>query len=112
MGLALPFVWKPMSPADLGCVGAYAVVLFGARCVVVEALRVLPAFVAMPLMNLQFVWMVAIGALFFSELPTLGTLLGVMMVVASGIWLVVEETLGKIRDMRRQVTAASATPAE
>lgn len=112
MGLALPFVWKPMSLTDLGWVGAYAVVLFGARYVVVEALRLLPAFVAIPLMNLQFVWMVAIGALFFSELPTLGTLLGVMLVVASGIWLVVEETLGKIRDMRRQVTAASATPAE
>lgn len=109
MGAALPFVWQPMSLTDLGWVAAYAVVLFGARYVVVEALRLLPAFVAIPLMNLQFVWMVAIGALFFGEVPTLGTLLGVMLVVASGIWLVVEETLGKIRDMRTQ---ASATPAE
>jgi hypothetical protein len=32
-----------------------------------------------------------------------------MLVVASGIWLVVEETLGKIRDMRTQ---AAVTPAE
>ncbi|MBV7393027.1 DMT family transporter [Mameliella sediminis] len=93
MSLALPFVWKPMSLTDMAWVTAYAAALFAARYVVAEALRLLPAYVATPLMNLQFVWMVAIGFLAFGEVPTLGTWVGVMLVVGSGMWLVLEEHL-------------------
>ncbi|MBY6119196.1 MULTISPECIES: DMT family transporter [Mameliella] len=97
MALALPFVWKPMSLTDLGWVGAYAAALFAARYIVAEALRLLPAYVATPLMNLQFVWMVVIGFLVFGEVPTLGTWAGVMLVVGSGFWLVLEEHLSRPR---------------
>ena len=91
MSLALPFVLVPMGLADLGWAVAYAVFLFAARWVVVIALRLLPAYVATPLMNLQFVWMVAIGAVFFGELPGTGTLLGVGIVIASGVWLLYDQ---------------------
>lgn len=97
MALALPFVWKPMSLPDLGWVVAYAVFLFGARYVVAEALRLLPAYVATPLMNLQFVWMVIIGLFAFGEVPGTGTVLGVMLIIASGLWLVIEESLARGR---------------
>lgn len=106
MGVALPFVWKPMTATDIGWIIAYAVFLFGARYVVVEALRLLPAYVATPLMNLQFVWMVGIGAVGFGEMPTVGTVLGVMLVIASGLWLVVEETLGRGRTRAPQSARA------
>lgn len=95
MAVALPFVWKPMSLADMGWVTVYAAALFAARYVVAEALRLLPAYVATPLMNLQFVWMVIIGFLFFNEIPTLGTWMGVLLVVGSGFWLVLEEQLAR-----------------
>lgn len=97
MALALPFVWKPMSLIDLGWVTAYAVALFCARYVVAEALRLLPTYVATPLMNLQFVWMVVIGFLAFGEIPTLGTWAGVMLVVGSGMWLILEEHMGRTK---------------
>lgn len=97
MSVALPFVWKPMSLIDLGWVTAYAVALFGARYVVAEALRLLPTYVATPLMNLQFVWMVIIGFMAFGEVPTLGTWAGVLLVVGSGFWLVMEESLARQR---------------
>ncbi|WP_417603338.1 DMT family transporter [Primorskyibacter flagellatus] len=100
MSLALPFVIAPMGLADLGWAVAYAVFLFAARWVVVVALRLLPAYVATPLMNLQFVWMVAIGALFFGEVPSVGTLLGVGIVIASGVWLLYD-----------QIGTAAKTPA-
>lgn len=87
MALALPFVWKPMPLTDLGWVCAYAGLLFAARWVSVVALRLLAAYVVTPLMNLQFVWMVALGALAFGEYPAAGTLLGVAIVVASGLYL-------------------------
>ena len=67
MALALPFVWQPMPLADLGWVAAYVVT---------------------PLMNLQFVWMVLIGAMFFGELPGATTYLGAAIVIASGVFLV------------------------
>lgn len=97
MGLALPFVWKPMSLVDLGWIVAYAGFLFAARYVVAEALRLLPAYVATPLMNLQFVWMVMIGFVGFGEVPAMGTMLGVTLVVASGMWLVLEEHMARAR---------------
>jgi S-adenosylmethionine uptake transporter len=100
MGAALPFVWQPMSTTDFGWVMAYAVALFGARYVVAEALRLLPAYVATPLMNLQFVWMVAIGMAAFGEVPGTGTVLGVMLVIASGLWLVAEESVVRGRTAR------------
>lgn len=97
MGLALPFVWKPMGLADIGWIAGYALLLFGARYVSAEALRLLPAHVAMPLMNLQFVWMVAIGMIGFGEIPAPGTVLGVTLVIASGLWLIAEEQGARTR---------------
>lgn len=91
----LPFVWKPMASADILLVAGYALALFAARYALAESLRVLPAYVATPMMNLQFVWMVLIGLVFFQEVPAMTTLIGVAMVVGSGIWLVLEEQMGR-----------------
>lgn len=88
MGIALPFVWQPMALSDLGLVTAYASLLFGARWLLVVALRLLAAYAVTPLMNLQFVWMVVLGAVFFGELPAMGTYLGVAIVIGSGVFLV------------------------
>ncbi|MBV2360743.1 DMT family transporter [Thalassococcus sp. CAU 1522] len=93
MGLALPFVWQPMTGADLIWVAFYSVLLFAGRYVVAEAFRLLPAYVATPLMNLQFAWMVVIGYVGFAEMPGLATLLGVALVIGSGLWLVADEAL-------------------
>lgn len=97
MACALPFVWQPMSLTDLGWVLAYSGFLFAARYVVAEALRLLPTYVATPLMNLQFVWMVVIGFVAFGEVPAIGTVLGVALVVSSGLWLVIEENAARAR---------------
>lgn len=93
MALALPFVWQPMALGDLLWVLAYAVLLFGARWVSVEALRRLPAYVATPLMNVQFVWMVLLGALFFGEIPDGGIWLGAAIVIGSGLFLIWDQAL-------------------
>ena len=87
MGAALPFVWKPMELADLGWIAGYASLLFVARWVLVVSLRLLEAYVVTPLMNLQFAWMVLIGAVFFGEYPSAGTYLGVAIVIGSGLFL-------------------------
>ena len=88
MALALPFVWVAMPLADLGWVAAYAVCLFLARWILVVALRLLAAYVVTPLMNLQFVWMVILGAIMFGEVPASGIYLGVAIVIGSGLYLI------------------------
>lgn len=85
--IALPLVWRPMALADLVGIAGYAGLLFLARWVSVVALRLLPAYAVTPLMNLQFVWMIGLGALAFGEWPAAGTVLGATIVIASGLYL-------------------------
>ena len=101
MAAILPFVWKPMPISDLFWVAAYAGLLFGARWVVVVALRLLAAYAVTPLMNLQFVWMVLLGAVFFGEFPAAGTYVGVSFVIGSGLFLVWDQFMPE--DQRKPV---------
>ncbi|TNF64003.1 MAG: DMT family transporter [Rhodobacteraceae bacterium] len=93
MALALPFFWRPMTMADLGWVLAYAGLLFLARWLVVLALRQMAAYVVVPLLNVQFVWMVALGAWVFGEWPAATTILGAAIIVASGVFMVWDQML-------------------
>ncbi|MBY6065313.1 DMT family transporter [Leisingera aquaemixtae] len=88
MLLVLPFVWLPMPLADVAWAAAYAFLLFGARWLLVVALRLLASYAVTPLMNLQFIWMAVIGAVFFGEFPSASTYLGGAIVIASGLYLV------------------------
>ncbi len=83
----LPFVWQPMPLGNLVWVFGYGVLLFAARWLAVSALRLLPAYVVTPLMNLQFVWMLTIGAWIFDEVPSQGTWIGGCIVIGSGLFL-------------------------
>ncbi|SEK30330.1 EamA-like transporter family protein [Roseovarius nanhaiticus] len=89
--LALPFVWAPMGLGDLGWAVLYAGLLFAARWVLVGALKALPAYVITPLMNLQFLWMVAIGAAVFGEVPGTALYLGAALVITAGAWLIYDQ---------------------
>jgi drug/metabolite transporter (DMT)-like permease len=105
MCAALPFVFEPMGLRDIGWALGYAVLLFAARWVLVAALRALPAYVVTPLMNIQFVWMVMIGALVFDERPGPGVYLGAVIVIVAGLWL--------LRDRARPAPEpAPAVPAQ
>jgi S-adenosylmethionine uptake transporter len=97
MAVALPFYWVPISLHDLLWVIAYAAILFVGRSLIVVAMRLVPAVVAMPMLNIQFVWMVLIGYLAFQETPSSATFLGVGLVILSGIALVLDEHLPERR---------------
>ncbi|MBB97730.1 MAG: hypothetical protein CML68_24420 [Rhodobacteraceae bacterium] len=112
MAMALPFVWQPMPLQDLGWVAAYAGVLFLARWVLVVALRMLAAYAVTPLMNLQFVWMVVLGALVFGEVPAPGIYLGVMIVVGSSLFLVFEAEAQRQAQRQAQLLAKAPVPAQ
>lgn len=85
---ALPFVWQPISIADLGLLVVYTGFLLLTRWLMVMIVRLLPAYVAMQIANVQFVWMVLVGHLVFGESTGAHVWLGAGLIVASGIWLV------------------------
>ncbi len=81
----LPAVWAPMGMVDIGQIALYSGLLFLARWAMVMVMQRLRAPVALPLMNVQFVWLVAVGFVFFGEVPAATTLLGAMLVMTAGI---------------------------
>ena len=111
MALALPFVWTPMGLSDLGWAAVYASVLFFARWVLVAAFRLLPAYVVTPLMNLQFLWMVVIGAAVFGEVPGIAVYLGAAIVISAGAWLIYDQAAPSMAT-RRAAQVRPIIPAE
>lgn len=109
--LVLPAVWQPMSGADLGMIVLYSGLLFLARWSMVLVMRRLKASVALPLMNIQFVWMVAVGFVFFAEVPAPLTLVGALMVMLAGIIALTEQAREE-RLARLAALRAKAIPAE
>ncbi|MDO5756862.1 MAG: DMT family transporter [Rhodobacterales bacterium] len=104
MACALPFVWTPMSLSDLGWACAYAGLLFTARWLLAGAFRQLPAYVVTPLMNLQFLWMLGIGAAVFGEAPRMMLFIGAGMIITAGAWLIYDQA-SPAAAMRRIVPA-------
>ena len=95
MACALPFVFAPMAVVDVVWAVLYAVLLFAARWVLVAALRALPAYVVTPLMNLQFLWMVALGIVVFGERPDAMVYVGAAITMIAGAWLVWDQARPK-----------------
>lgn len=107
----LPAVWQPMSLAELGLILLYSALLFLARWGMVLVMRRLRAPVALPLMNVQFVWMVVVGFVFFGEVPAPLTLVGAALVMLAGIIALTEQAREE-RLARLAARRASAIPAE
>lgn len=107
----LPAVWQPMSLADLGLIVLYSALLFVARWGMVLVMRRLRAPVALPLMNVQFVWMVGVGFVFFGEVPAALTLVGAALVMLAGIIALTEQAREE-RLARLAARRASAIAAE
>ncbi|MDR7125360.1 DMT family transporter [Pseudotabrizicola sp. 4114] len=112
--LMLPAIWQPMALVDVGRILLYSVLLFVARWTMVMVMQRLRAPVALPLMNIQFVWMVAVGFVFFAEIPAATTVIGALLVMcAGGIALMEQVRLDKMARLSQlEGRAAGAVPAE
>jgi drug/metabolite transporter (DMT)-like permease len=101
--LLLPQVWQPMDMLMTGQIFLYSGLLFLARWAMVLVMQRLRAPVALPLMNIQFVWMVGIGWYFFGEVPAVATVIGAGLVMAAGVIALGEQA-------RAERVAARARP--
>jgi drug/metabolite transporter (DMT)-like permease len=85
---ALPFVWRT-PPTGLHWTLMIAMGVFGTigHGLLIAAHQRAPAVVLSPFMYTQLIWMTALGYVVFGDLPDRFTVIGAMIVVASGLYL-------------------------
>ncbi|MCX7630862.1 MAG: DMT family transporter [Geminicoccaceae bacterium] len=102
-GVALPWVWIPPEPADLGLhalAGTFAGTGF---MLLVTAYAKAPAAVLAPFQYAQMIYGLVIGLLLFGDRPDPLVLLGAGIVVASGLYIFRREAV-------RRLSAAAGRP--
>lgn len=103
MGLAsLPFGWVTPSPPILGLLVAMGLIGGVGQLLMTEALRVAPVGVVAPFDYIQLLWASLIGFGIWGEIPEPLTLVGAMVVAASGGYILWRE----IRQLRGRRVAA------
>lgn len=85
-------VWV-MHPDALSWILLFATGIFGAggHYLFILAHRIAPAPLLAPFIYIQIVWMIALGALIFADIPTASTLIGAAIVVTSGLYILYRE---------------------
>lgn len=110
MAAATPLFWQPMGLVDVALAAGCGLALFAARYLLAVALQELPAYTVTPLINLQFVWMVLIGMVAFSEIPAPNTVIGACIIVGCSLFLVQEQRVRAARALRRVAAPIKAAP--
>ena len=109
----LPSLWQPMGLGDVGQIVLYSALLFVARWAMVLVMQRLQAPVALPLMNVQFVWLVVVGFVFFDEVPPAATLLGAALVMTAGVIALTQQArVERLARMAALTRPRPAIPAE
>lgn len=78
--------WQPMSPDIIARLAAASVLLLVGYQTIVNAMRVGEISFVAPFRYMSLIWAIAIGFLFFGELPDLWMTAGVSIIVASGLY--------------------------
>jgi len=86
--LALTGTWKAVNGPDAALFLLAGLLNTGAHFLIVEALRVGQAAVISPYRYSALLWSVIIGYLIWGDLPTLWTLAGAVILVASGVYMI------------------------
>ncbi|MBT0957515.1 DMT family transporter [Alphaproteobacteria bacterium KMM 3653] len=93
MGCLMPFVYIPMPALDLGMLAVVAALGFTAGLCVIGAYKSADAAVVAPMQYSQILWAAAYGAFFFDESIDTVTWIGVAIIIASGIYIVMRESI-------------------
>ncbi|MEM7377716.1 MAG: DMT family transporter [Pseudomonadota bacterium] len=91
MAVALPFVYEVMPLRDGIWVCVYAIFMFASRWLLIEAVKLVPAYFISLMVNTQFAWMVIIGAVIFSEWPSAGVFAGALILIGASLLLVKDQ---------------------
>ncbi|MGR3755798.1 MAG: DMT family transporter [Tranquillimonas sp.] len=93
MAVLLPLVYRPMPLIDLGGIAVIAVFSFAAGLLVIAAYRAADAAVVAPMQYSQILWASFYGIVLFDEVPDRMTILGAGIVIVSGMYIVLRESI-------------------
>lgn len=100
LGLALPFVYRPMPVDHVGMLGIIAAFGFVATLLTIAAYRRAEAVIVAPMQYSQMIWAAVYGYLIFGETPDFYTLLGASIIIASGLYIVMREGRPRVSENR------------
>lgn len=107
MGVALPFVYRPMPVEHLGLLAILSALGFAGGLFMIAAYRRGDAAIVAPMHYSQIVWAAVYGALIFNEYPDTYTWVGVAVIISAGVYVVLRETLGGTSRVRPVVETRS-----
>jgi S-adenosylmethionine uptake transporter len=84
-GLALPFVFSPMTRIDLAVTGLQALCGVSGMVAFIAAYRRATAAFVAPMQYSQIIWATLLGLVIFGERPSLATGAGIALIVAAGM---------------------------
>ncbi|MEX3008023.1 DMT family transporter [Hoeflea sp. TYP-13] len=92
MGALMPFDYKPMPLSDLVAVAVLSVLGFVALNCMIGAYKAAEAAIVAPMQYSQILWATLFGLLFFNEVPEERTLVGAVIIIISGLYIVLRES--------------------
>ncbi len=90
-GLIVPFVWKTVQLVDIWLFVGIAVFGTAGMTLMTQAFRLAPAVVVAPLDYTALIWATLFGWMFWSETPDLFTLIGAVIIISSGVYIILRE---------------------
>jgi len=100
--LIVPFVWRTPTLHELALSSVNGGMSTIAQLLVILAYRLAPASVLAPFSYSQLVWATIFGYVIFSEVPDQWTVVGAMIVIASGLYIAHRERI-RARETRRKI---------
>jgi len=87
----LPFVYEPMPLAHIGAVALVSLLGFLAMFCITRAFKEASAGVVAPMQYSQIIWAGIFGTAFFSQDMSLTFIVGALLIVSSGLYIVQRE---------------------
>jgi S-adenosylmethionine uptake transporter len=93
MGAILPFVYVPVEGIHFAMFAAMSALGFAGGLLIIAAYKSADAAIVAPMQYSQLVWAAIFGYFFFAEFPDLWTWVGAAIIIASGLYIVLRESL-------------------
>lgn len=100
MAALMPFVYVPMATVDMGGMGLIALLAIIAGLCLIVAYRRAEAVLVAPMQYSQILWAAFYGYLFFGEGIDEYTGIGILVIIASGLYIVFRESRGTVSENR------------